>query len=150
MLTRALFLLPLALVAAACGGSSEAIKLAKAIGPVRLQTPRSRVESRLGAGKVVLRGPFTKVRYERQALLITYEDHKVQQIATRAGRYRTTQGVHVGSTVAEMRKTYPRVRCQGEDCGLFPKNAGFRTGMTTFTVRGDRVAAIVVAYVEND
>lgn len=128
----------LPLTASACGGGQagdRSIVLDRSIGGVALKEKRSEVERRLGDG-VVVRTQDQKppepslhveqVKYPKQGLEVVYVSRdatplerargRVYFVRTASPRYRTTQGIHVGSPATSLRSisglTCFTVECQ--------------------------------------
>jgi hypothetical protein len=157
----------LALAAAGCSSGHGGVKpdpdtsidVTGAIGGVRALERRSAAERLLGRGEVVSRvtrhpkeGAYTliRVRYQASQLLVVYvarpgRSARVAEIFTASPRYRTSDGLRVGSTLARARRErgitcYQQtgyLACQG---GL-----GYEHPVTSFTVRGGRVIRVLMA-----
>ena len=133
------------------------------VGPIRLFESRSSVGRRLGErGTVVVQRPergttqdvvVTRVRYEDASLEITYlsspkyPDGLAYLISTSDPRYRTRDGIGVGSTFRQVRSV-DGVRCfneRGEDYADCQVGLGHEHPLVVFDVRAGKVA-LVAAY----
>lgn len=133
------------------------IDVTGAIGGVHAHESRSAVERLLGRGQVLSRvrrpgsPPYTliRVRYPASALGVWYDQVKggpprVAAVFTRSPRYRTADGLRVGSALARARRE-PGLTCAQQtgyvDCegGL-----GYQKPVTSFMVRGGRIVRIAM------
>ncbi len=159
-------LLCVGLVVAACGSSSShaprvAIVIDKSIGGVSLKERRSAVERTLGHGVVVKtedqKPPEPPAHVEvvmyPDGLEVVYVSRTAAQrargvaiaVLTKSSRYRTKEGVHVGSSLADVRQI-PGIKCDGgNDCQH--GNTHNKPG-TGFAMRGGRVWRIVVTILD--
>lgn len=170
---RLILVLALLLLSGCAGGSSGSPPLGKpdpntmidvtgSIGSVKARETRPHVEQLLGRGRVTsntthgqkVGGTYTltRVRYAASQLVIVYvtaagRPPVVFGIFTRSPRYRTADGLHVGSTLSQAPHE-PGIRCYPQpgyyDCqgGL-----GYEKPVTSFTVKQGRVVRVFVAAV---
>jgi hypothetical protein len=139
---------------AACGSSARSpgslIVLDRSIGGVSLKEHRSDIESTVGRGVFVMRDQIhgDVIGYPKVGLEVFYapgpdrREIAIEVFATSA-RYRTSHGVHVGSSLSEV-KSIEGVQCAGPDeCQHGYSVHG--AGGTTFQLRAFRVWRIALA-----
>jgi hypothetical protein len=119
------------------------IVFGSSIDGIRLDESRTDVEKAFGPGRSIQRG---LVSYFRGHLLVSYWFHdglykQVEYLETRWSGYRTRSGVHVGSTLRELRRLY--VTCTREDCSLQAGPMPDAVG-TVFTMRRGKVVDILI------
>jgi hypothetical protein len=165
-------LLSLVVVSGGCSfGSSADASLGKAdadtsidvngaIGGIHTGDTRVAVEKRLGAGKtisIVSRhqvggGAITRVDYPASQLVVMYLESSTQPawvfgVSTASRRYRTTDGLGVGSTLRQARRE-PGIRCSVAPGYLACQGGlGYQKPISSFTVRNGRVAGVFTAAV---
>jgi hypothetical protein len=131
-----------------------------AIGGVRVREPRAMAERLLGRGVRVSRKPMQgnagytieQVHYAADALDVWYVTetsgkHRsiVALVSTGDRRYRTKDGLGVGSTLAEAQRE-PALSCSNVSAPTFADcqgGLGYEKPVTNFQVRGGAVARII-------
>lgn len=71
-------------------------------------------------------------------------DNQLNQISVTSPAYQTPQGLHVGSTPAQVQKALPQVRCDKFNCSLSSNTADGRVILTTFALFRGRVIQIII------
>src|SRR5262245_20114827 len=128
-------------VAHARPAKEAGIRLAAGVGPVALGTPRGVLEQEFGAGRTVSDWFGATVRYPRQHVLVSYLGRTAYRVGTTWSGYHTPQGVGPGSTVARLRRTYPRASCAraarpfDTTCTVPARNRAAGPGLTYFYAR---------------
>jgi hypothetical protein len=149
----------LALLAAACGGSSgglsRTIVLDRSIGPVRLLESQQNVEHALGKGVTVLNDQMHghEVRYPKLGLELAYPPpggakHTAVAfvILTTSSRYRTRDGVGVGSSLDHV-KLIKGIECFNSDSDCQHGNVHNKPG-TGFALRDGTVWRVVITILD--
>jgi hypothetical protein len=131
-----------------------------AIGGVRVREPRGTAGRLLGRGARVSRRPMQgntgytveQVRYTASGLDVWYVNepggtHRsiVALVSTTARRYRTTDGLGVGSTLAEAQRE-PALHCSNVSAPTYADcqgGLGYEKPVTTFQIRGGKVSRII-------
>jgi hypothetical protein len=153
MAVRALVALAFGMVLLVASTGSAAIVPQQGIAGVRLAMSKAQVRAVLGRPRTVRRGAnefgrFTELRYRRLGVVLQ-GGSSVTSIRTSRRSERTTSGVGVGSTEAQLRAGLPRLRCRTEfgarHCFLGRFLAGRR--ITDFTIRQGRAVRVVVGFV---
>lgn len=94
--------------AAAAGTTRPGIALGHRIGPVSFAEPRSRVTKALGRGVAAVIDGHRLRFYRRARIYVQYAGNGAKQVAavvlTRSARYKTRQGVGVGSSLHRLRE----------------------------------------------
>ncbi len=92
------------------------------------------------------------MRYPASSLVVVYfvpagRPGRVAGVLTDSPRYRTADGLHVGSTLAQARRE-PGIQCTYQP-GYYACQGGlgYERPVTSFTVRGGRVASVFMAAV---
>lgn len=155
-MTRVAWAAVLALALAACGGSSHStsrtIVLDHSIGPVKLLETRHDVQNQNAVGKGVTirsdRHNGHQVRYSKLGLDVFYapgptDEEVAFALMTTSPRYRTREGIGVGSTQHEVAsvkgvKCYGPTQCQHGATG--PRVPG-----TAFAFRNGKAWRIAIA-----
>jgi hypothetical protein len=154
--TRAGCIAVLTALLAACGGSSagssRTIVLDHSIGPVTLLEPQHKVEAALGKGSIIHNDAHFGhyVRYAKLGLDVVYAPgpkHREYAFAilTTSSRYRTRDGVGVGSTEADVARI-KGIECRGgRSCQH--GNTHNKPG-TGFELRNGKVRRIVITILD--
>ena len=113
-------------------------------------TPRA-VERRLGRPSQTIRvgRRISLLEYDRAGLSFGFDTNApadpVDDVSTTVGRYRTSRGIHVGSSARAMHRAYPGVRCHVGLCDLERGTPGTPGSMdTAFTLLNGRVDSIQI------
>lgn len=154
--------------AAGCSGGhgggrvdpNTSIDITGAIGGVHAHETRSAVERLLGPGQVLSRvtrpGPpryaLIRVRYPASGLGVWYDQARrgpplVAAVFTSSTRYRTPDGLRVGSTLAQVHREHG-IRCYAQRGYLACQGGlGYQKPITSFTVRDGRVVRVLMVAV---
>lgn len=143
-----------ALVAGPAAGAPRIVP-GQRIGPVAIGAERSPVEAAIGPGVVIARTPSgraprnrnldrVRVAYPAWGVVATFATDEasavVRAVSTRSPRYRTRDGLGVGSTRAAVRAAHPRARCSASACRIGPGAPGAVT--TRLVLVAGRVARV--------
>lgn len=150
-------LVPLAAGVAAAvltGGAGATIVPQKGMAGVRLGMTPAKVRSVLGTPLATIHGtndfgPFTELRYAHRVVVSFQGDLNVTSVTTTARFERTSGGLGVGSTKAQVIAGLPAVTCEsfpgGSLCYLGRLLPGKRA--TTFLVKNGHVTRVTVGFV---
>jgi hypothetical protein len=128
--------------------TAPVVVLAHAVGGVALGASRAAVTARLGRGSTIARGtsdfgPYVDVYYPASRLTVSFLRGAAERVSTSSTRYRTRDGIAVGSTPVRLFGAYgARLRCGSSACTLGRALPGH--AVTTFRFAGGRVAQIAV------
>jgi hypothetical protein len=142
--------------------SNTSIQITGAIGGVHPGDSRTTVDHKLGSGTTIstkhhhqpVGGDYTltTVAYPGSQLVITYAGSadrraRVALISTTSSRYRTPDGLGVGSSLAKARREHG-IRCSPQP-GYYACQGGlgYEKPVTSFTVKNGRVVRVFVAAV---
>lgn len=121
---------------------------------VRIGMTQEQVRDVLGEPRRVVRnqnefGPYTEFRYPYRVIVAFQGDAAVTAVATTGRRERTSRGIGVGSTEAEVRARVRGVRCETfaaiRSCTVGSLAPGKR--VTDFLLRNGRVVRVTVGIV---
>ena len=92
------------------------IVLGTSIGKARLLASKTKLDDRLGSGRVIKRttndlGTFTTVRYAGHHVDVTYRGSQSVFVKTTSPHYGTTKGIYVTASKADLKRTYPAAKC---------------------------------------
>lgn len=141
---------------------NTAINVDGVIGGIHARDTRIAVERRLGAGTTIststhkqkIGGTYTliRVRYPASQLVVLYVTSPgrpawVFGVFTTSPRYRTADGLRVGSTLAQARHE-PGIRCYDQQSYFACQGGlGYEKPITSFTVRHGEVVRVFMAAV---
>lgn len=121
---------------------------------VRIGMTQEQVRSTLGDPRRIVRnqndfGSYTEYRYPDRVRVVFQGDAAVTAVVTTGRRERTSRGIGVGSTEAEVKANVRRVRCETiaaiRSCYVGSYEAGRR--VTDFLLRNGRVVRVTVGIV---
>lgn len=128
------------------------IVLGTSIGKARLLVSKTKLDDRLGSGRVIKRttndlGTFTTVRYAGHHVDVTYRGSQSVFVKTTSPHYGTTKGIYVTASKADLKRTYPAAKCPTATlCTLGKLEPGKR--VTEFRLnRGGKIISIGVGIV---
>jgi hypothetical protein len=131
--------------------TAPVVVLAHAVGGVALGASRAAVTARLGTGVVLARGrsafgPWVNVYYAGPRVTVSFLQGSAELVSTSSTRYRTRQGVSVGTGRTRLRAAYgARLQCDPATCTLGRALPGH--AVTAFGVAHGKVTRIDVAAV---
>jgi hypothetical protein len=148
-----LLLVASALTFAAFAGAAArepGIRLADGVGPLHVGMSRATLEQELGRGRIASDWFGRVVRYPRQHVHVSYLGRSVFRAGTTWRGYRTPAGIGPGSTVAALRRAYPRATCEraarpfDRSCLVPARNELAGGGYTIFYARNGVVREVDV------
>ena len=134
--------------AAAATGVDQVV-LYRSIGPIRLGMTPAAVRAQLGASTQVqsLHGVPFSYQYVDAPQDISFTGARSHDVVDRIGAdssWRTAAGIHPGSTVTQLRRAYPSIRCYGDTCVLLEHRGAPLGPRTTFLRKDGRILAVGV------
>lgn len=129
--------------------SDTTIVLGRSIGDGVLLRTKTRLERKLGQGRLVKRtrnelGRFATYRYPAKDLDVTYRGSTAVAVLTKEGRYGTTKGLGVGARKRDLQRAYPSLRCQtARLCTIGQLRPGARVTDFRLDTRGTVVSVMV-------
>jgi hypothetical protein len=127
------------------------IVLGTSIGKATLGTSKTKLDGRLGPGRVVKRttndlGRFVTVRYADHHVDVMYRGSRSVFVKTTSSRYGTTKGIYVGATRADLKRTYSAAKCPTATlCTIGKFTPGKR--VTEFRLKRNKIISIGVGIV---
>ena len=127
------------------------IVLGRSIGKATLLTSKTKLDGRLGPGRVIKRttndlGTFTTVRYAGHHVDVMYRGSQSVFAKTTSPHYGTTKGIYVTASKADLKRTYPAAKCPTATlCTLGRLNPGNR--VTEFRLKRGKITSIGVGIV---
>ena len=143
-----------ALVPATAGArvlDNTTIVLGTSIGKATVGTSKTKLDGRLGQGRVIKRttndlGTFTTVRYVNHHVDVMYRGSQSVLVTTTSAHYGTTRGIYVTATRADLKRTYPAAKCPTATlCTLGRFKPGNR--VTEFRLKRSKISSIGVGIV---
>jgi len=120
------------------GPTPPGIKVGERIGPVELGADREQVLGRLGAPDRKRRsGQSSLLEYHDERLRVLIVEERVALVSTRSEAFTTRNGVGVGSTSGEVRRSLTAARCRPTSCVIEGSKV-----LTTFALEAGKVAKI--------
>ena len=127
------------------------IVLGTSIGKATVGTSKTKLDGRLGPGRVIKRttndlGTFTTVRYADHHVDVMYRGSQSVLVTTTSPHYGTTKGIYVTATKADLKRTYPAAKCPTATlCTLGRFTPGSR--VTEFRLKRGTITSIGVGIV---
>jgi hypothetical protein len=127
------------------------IVLGTSIGKATLGTSKTKLDGRLGPGRVVKRttndlGTFVTVRYADHHVDVMYRGSQSVFVKTTSAHYGTTKGIYVGAKKADIKRAYPTARCPTATlCTIGKFEPGKR--VTEFRLKRSTITSIGVGIV---